>query len=431
MTRFCCFAAAMLLLLDYLPARGAGAERLKVTPWHVNFDQAASLARKEDKVILAYFSGSDWDPWTEKLEKDVLNTELFRDWAKQNVILLQMDFPRGRHPSAIVKQQGEKLKARYSIGKVPTFLFLDPYGEPYARAGYDELKLHDEETRGEPKAAIAFLQQTLAKRPKIEPLITHGSFSQTYAYAKAHYATLVLLLTHGNVRLAMRQREELLKDQTFVKFVNRNVVFGQVEWPQDSDTSKDSQSFRDFAARHKLAPMPLQLIVWERPDEVKAKIYGLTPDRVDEIISKIQAQLPHIDYTSGWITDYNKARTIASQQNRYVFLAFTSSDSSEWSQKMDKEVFQSEQFKEYARRKLVLVRVDFPTATTLPAELAQQNKTLAEMFNVRGFPLVIVINPLGQRVVESKYLKGGPEVFLSELDPVIARDTMRRAALKD
>ena len=50
--------------------------------WLVNFDAATLQARKEKKLILAYFSGSDWEPYTQKLEKDVLNTDMFRDWVR-------------------------------------------------------------------------------------------------------------------------------------------------------------------------------------------------------------------------------------------------------------------------------------------------------------------------------------------------------------
>lgn len=406
----------------------------KETRWLPGYEQALSQARKEDKVILAYFSGSDWDPWTQKLETDVLNTDAFRQWAASRVVLLQVDFAREKHTSAIVKTQNEKLKTKYSVAKVPTFVFLDPYGLPFARAGYDDVRLRDEEPKGEPKAAIAFLDGVLRIRPRSEALLRQPGFVEAYAYAREHYQTLVVLVTHGNVERVLKNREELLNDQRFVKFVNRNVVFAQVDWPDDADASKEAQAFRAFAARHKLTPVPLQLVVWERPDTVTARISGISPDTVENVISHIEAKLPHIDYTSGWITDYNKARAIASQQDRFIFLAFTSMEDSEYSRKMDQEVFQTSDFKTYARKNLVLVRIDFPSATsatTQPAALAAQNKMLAELFAVRGYPSIVIENALGQKLVESKYMKGGPAEFLSELAPILQRDKERRAALKD
>lgn len=403
----------------------------KETHWLPGYEQALSQARKEDKVILAYFSGSDWDPWTQKLEADVLNTDAFRQWSASHVVLLQVDFAREKHTSAIVKQQNDKLKAKYGVAKVPTFVFLDPYGLPFARGGYDDVRLRDEEPKGEPRAAIAFLEGVLKNRPKPEVLLRQPGFVEGYAFAREHYQTLVVLVTHGNAERVLKNREELLNDQRFVKFVNRNVVFTQVDWPDDADASKEAQAFRGFAARHKLAPVPLQIVVWERPDTVTARISGISPDTVENVISRIEAKLPHIDYTSGWITDYNKARAIASQQDRFIFLAFTSMEDSEYSRKMDQEIFQTSEFKIYARKNLVLVRIDFPSATTQPATVAAQNKMLAELFAVRGYPTIIIENPLGQKLVETKYMKGGPAEFLSELAPILQRDKARRAALKD
>ena len=420
-----------LILLTVLSSSLRAAPRAKETKWSTSYEQATTYARKEDKPILAYFSGSDWDPWTQKLEKDVLNTELFRQWAQQNVILFQADFPRERHPSSVQKQQNEKLKQKYSVARVPTFVFLDPYGEPFARAGYDDVRLRDEETKGQPKAAIAFLDNVVKHRPKPEQLLRQAGFIEAYNYARSHYQTLLILVTKGNAPGVLRNRDELLHDQRFVKFVNQNVVFVQVDWPDEGDISKEAEAFRAFAARQKLAPVPLQLVVWERPDTVKVRITGIAPQTIDHVIVRIQEQLPHIDYTSGWITDFNKARTIASQQDRFLFLAFTSMDSSEYSQKMDREIFESDPFKQYARKNLVLVRADFPSTTTQPAALSAQNKMLAELYAVRGYPTVIVVNPLGQRVVETKYIKGGPAEFLSELTPILQHDKERRAALRE
>ena len=43
------------------------------------------------------------------------------------------------------------------------------------------------------------------------------------------------------------------------------------------------------------------------------------------------------------------------------------------------------------------------------------DRMLADLYNIRGFPMVVVVNPLGQKLVDSKYMKGGPKAFLGEL----------------
>ena len=423
--------AAMMALLLRTPCL-LGADRVKPVVWLSSHDQAMSYARKEDRIVLVYFSGSDWDPWCEKLDSEVLNTEMFRQWASSHVILLRVDFPRERHVSSIIMQQDERLKLKYSVSKTPTFIFLDPWGEPVARAGFDEVRLREDEHKGEPKACIAYLDGIIRNRPPEVKIINQPDFVSAIALAKKKYGILVMLISHGNFPVAAAQRDDLLRNQQFVKFINQNVTFVQVQWPEDSDFSQGAEVFRAFVRRQKLSTVPLQLIVWDAPyDQIKTRIFTFDPSHTEQMISRIQAQLPHIDYTGGWITDYAAAKTIAAQQDRYIFLNFTSMDGGEWSRRMDEEIFQTQQFQKYARKCLVLVRIDFPTATTQPENITAQNKMLADLFNIRGFPTVIVVNPIGQKLVESKYMKGGPGPFLAELEPIIQHDMERRAALRD
>ena len=241
---------------------------------------------------------------------------------------------------------------------------------------------------------------------------------------------MLVLITQGHAPKPMEQKADLLHNQQFIRFINRNMAFVSVEWPEDYDTSPQAESLRGFLAKNKIEPKPIQLLVWDmQTNKVKGRIAGFDPNHVDGLLATIESQLPKLDYNNGWIEDYRKAQAIAAQQKRYIFLTFTASDSSIWCQKMNKEVFEMDDFKKYARKYLVLVKIDFPTATTQPEGLITQNKNLAEQFNIRGYPSIIVLNPLGQRVGDAKYQKGGSEVFLNELSAIVKKDTERRAML--
>lgn len=408
------------------------AEQKKSTKWLINFDRAMTEARKDDRLVMAYFSGSDWDPWCQKLDEDVLETEAFRDWAAKNAVLLRVDFPREKRISSTVSAQNEQLKMRFSVAKTPTFVFLDPWGEPIARCGYDELRKRKEEKPGDPRAALEYLDHIVKTRPPPVSINSEPDFNAAIATAKSKYGILVLLITHGQTSYVTGRRDELLKDQQFVKFINANVTFVSINWPDDSDTSPSAQAFRSFAAGQKIAPVPFQIIVYDAPYKlIKTRLFAYDPNHAETLISRIQAQLPHVDYNGGWLTDYNVAKAISAQSDRCIFLAFTDMDEGDWSRKMDDEIFQSPQFRQYARKNLVLVRLDFSPSTTRPAHLSAQNKALADLFNIRGFPTVVVVNPLGQKLLDSKYMKGGPTAFLGELDPILQNDAIRRAALKD
>lgn len=402
----------------------------KLTKWNVIFELAQLQARKEKKLILAYFSGSDWEDYTQKLEKDVLNTDLFRDYAAKNLVLMKIDFPRDKPLSGNLKSQNDRLKKTYSIIKVPTFILMDNSGLPFARFGYDEAKLRDDEGKDQPLGFLKYLDETIKNRPPDETLIKQKNIPECIAFGKKHFLSSVFLIQKDHTDRVNALRDELVKNQMFVRFINRNVAYCEEDWPYDSDVSPEATAFRNFAAQWKLGPSPMQLVVWDmQTSKVKWKILSVDPSHVDNIIALIENSLPRLDYNGGWIEDYRTAQAIAQQQKRYIFLAFTSMDSSEFSKKMDEEVFQTPEFKKYAGTKLVLVKIDFPTSTTQPTAVAAQNKILAEMFAVRGFPTMVVMNPQGQKIADSKYLKGGAEAFLKDLKPVIKADEDRRALL--
>ena len=93
-----------------------------------------------------------------------------------------------------------------------------------------------------------------------------------------------------------------------------------------------------FATKERIAPVPFSIIVYDAGLNLgKARFFAYDPNHVEALIARIQEQLPHIDYSGGWLTDYDTARAIASQQDRYVFVAFTSMDTGEWSARMDRE----------------------------------------------------------------------------------------------
>ena len=101
-----------------------------------------------------------------------------------------------------------------------------------------------------------------------------------------------------------------------------------------------AESVRAFFNKNKIEAKPLQLLVWDmQTNKVKGKIAGFDPNHTDGLIANIESQLPKLDYNNGWIEDYRKAQAIAAQQKRYIFLTFTSMDSSEWCKKMEMRFF--------------------------------------------------------------------------------------------
>jgi thioredoxin-related protein len=115
-----------------------------------------------------------------------------------------------------------------------------------------------------------------------------------------------------------------------------------------------------------------------------------------------------------WLTSYEQAKTQARAENRMVLMDFTGSDWCGWCMKLNREVFSTQKFKDYADTNLVLLEVDFPQRKPQPAEQKQANQALQQQYQIEGYPTIIVLNPEGKKVGTLGYQPGGPTRFIAE-----------------
>ena len=74
-------------------------------------------------------------------------------------------------------------------------------------------------------------------------------------------------------------------------------------------------------------------------------------------------------------------------------------------------------FAGYAKSKLVLVTLDFPSHKQQDAALKQANRELKKRFGVNGFPAFVLLNSAGRELGRQVgYLKGGPDAFIAKLE---------------
>lgn len=125
--------------------------------WLTDFEAAKATAKKEKKVILADFTGSDWCGWCIKLDDEVFSKPEFQEWADANVVLLKLDFPRKTKLSPELQKQNEELQKEFDITGFPTILFLDAKGKKVDRSGYME---------GGPEAWIADAEKKMGIKGK-------------------------------------------------------------------------------------------------------------------------------------------------------------------------------------------------------------------------------------------------------------------------
>lgn len=118
-----------------------------------------------------------------------------------------------------------------------------------------------------------------------------------------------------------------------------------------------------------------------------------------------------------WGTDLKAALAQAKKEKKMVLMDFTGSDWCGWCIKLNKEVFNTKEFGEYAKNNLVLVEVDFPTKKQQSAELKKANETLKSKYGAGGFPTIVVLNGDGKEVWKQEgYMPGGPTAWIAKLN---------------
>lgn len=128
-----------------------GAESL----WMHDFEAAKAKAVKEGKPIFINFTGTDWCGWCIKLEKEVFTKKAFQEYAKENLVLVEVDFPKKKEQTAELRAQNKKLDKEYGVEGYPTLYLLDATGKKLTEdIGYRE---------GGPEAYVEHLKSLLKK----------------------------------------------------------------------------------------------------------------------------------------------------------------------------------------------------------------------------------------------------------------------------
>lgn len=104
--------------------------------WLTSMPEALKKAQAEDKAILVNFTGSDWCVWCVKLRKEVFDQSEFGEFAKENLVLLEVDFPQRAEQPQELKAANEKLKEEFGVKGFPTIFLIDKTGKKLAQGGY-------------------------------------------------------------------------------------------------------------------------------------------------------------------------------------------------------------------------------------------------------------------------------------------------------
>jgi thioredoxin-related protein len=103
--------------------------------WGDDYAKALTSAKADKKLVLLDFTGSDWCSWCQKLDKEVFSKSDFKDFAKDNLELVTVDFPNSKKLSHKVEKQNADLKKKFTPNGFPTLVLVDSEGKEVHRIG--------------------------------------------------------------------------------------------------------------------------------------------------------------------------------------------------------------------------------------------------------------------------------------------------------
>ncbi len=137
-----------LSLMALLLVVQVGCARLE---WTTNLPDSQTAAKAQNKLVLLDFTGSDWCAWCIKMHKEVLDTGKFAAYARNNLVLVEVDFPEKKVLPERLKAANEALQEKYKVEGFPTYIALNAEGkEIWRQEGY---------LAGGPEAFIAALEK--------------------------------------------------------------------------------------------------------------------------------------------------------------------------------------------------------------------------------------------------------------------------------
>lgn len=162
----------------------------------------------------------------------------------------------------------------------------------------------------------------------------------------------------------------------------------------------------NYVQRHQFRSIILNILekIMEKPIRLAILVFCLA------LAIPGKAAAPH-----GWLTDFEKAKQEARKTGRQILVLFTGSDWCGWCMKLRNEVLETAEFRDSAKKTLVLVYIDFPRKNPLPPQQQAANQELRRQLKYYGgYPGTVVLDKNGQPLGQISGYRGR-EFYLNTL----------------
>ena len=123
-------------------------------------------------------------------------------------------------------------------------------------------------------------------------------------------------------------------------------------------------------------------------------------------------------FAQDWKTNFVEAKTLATEEHKNIILVFSGSDWCAPCIKLERNIWESQEFKSHAASNWVLLKADFPRkkSNRLSKEHTKENEMLADNYNPNGyFPLVVMLDASGKILGTTAYKDISPSEYITHL----------------
>ena len=263
------------------------AEKKAESAWLTDLAAAKKQAAEEKKPILMFFTGSDWCGWCRKLHEDVLDKDEFQKFAKDSVILLELDFPNSIPQSDALKKQNKALGEKFKVNGYPTMVLVASDGEKEISrtVGYDK-ELVSKLEKAVKKTAASAKKKSGEETPDEvgEKLAWLTDFAAAKKQAAADKKPILMFFTGSDWCIwCQRLHEGVLDKPEFADFAKK-LVLVELDFPQEKQLPAElKKQNAELAEKFKVDGYPCTVVLAADGETVMGRLSGYSPEYIDKI----------------------------------------------------------------------------------------------------------------------------------------------------
>jgi len=131
-----------------------------------------------------------------------------------------------------------------------------------------------------------------------------------------------------------------------------------------------------------------------------------------------------------WFTDFATAQSASQADDKPMLVLFTGSDWCHWCVKLDKEILEDPNYAKNGGDAYRHVYIDSPRYSRLSPEQEKANAKLREVYDIQGYPTVLILDAQGNELAEAGYVPGGSAAFFKQVNDAL-KGTSENSAQKE